>query len=271
MASICVFVPVTGHVLQPATEGRTNYTSDNHLTYSGSYFYYDGIICGENCDIYGRNCKKGICDVSGCSIANGYSVFMIKKINNSSHLVCYNPNTEMAYSAYSNYNIVSFYLDSVVCGQDCDYDGTNCRSGGLCSFATCNQNEGFTEFIRQDKTYLCYNPSKKLGYWITYFKGRKQFFYDGKRCGLNCDYNGKNCEYESGSSPMVGICNPEDCPQGYYVQQGYCRKQGSDKLLYKDKDGKFKSASVRDFKYGVQMTTGAAGYFVQGVFGAIFK
>ena len=273
---VCIWTSVTmatSNNLKQASEGKNNFTSDNPLTYvifkdNTKHFYFYGKECGENCDEYGRNCTTGSCNALDCNRKNGYTKLTTIGVGINSALVCKNPNTLLAYSAYSKFG-PNFYIDDVACGVNCNIDGTNCQSGGICNIADCNREAGYTQFIKTNngEHYICYNPNKNLGYWNTYKKGYRYFFYNGYKCGLNCDFNGKNCEYETGSNAMTGICNIDDCPSGYTIFNGYCKKPDGKKLLYKDKDGKFKNADVRDFKYGAQMGVGYMGYILGGGFG----
>ena len=64
---------------------------------------------------------------------------------------------------------------------------------------------------------------------------------------------------------MIGICNPNDCPQGYEPHCGWCKEVNGEKLIYKDKDGKFKSEKMRSAMYNIQMAGGFTVYMIKGL------
>lgn len=192
--------------------------------------------------------------VSDCNAQYGYT--QVKEIGYR-NFVCHNPNTNMSYyyskfmTSYGSTESSTFYLNGNVCGSDCDYDGKNCK-WGICNVLSCEKENGYTELEIEntkykEKHFLCHKKGTKLSYFPVNRKNTdKYFYYDGQKCGSDCDMDGRNCVYESGGLyPMVGICNPEDCPQGYVIQQGYCKNPDTNELFYKDKDGKFKSDDVR--------------------------
>ena len=117
---------------------------------------------------------------------------------------CYIPKTNLSYDKYN-----SFFSEYYYCGFDCDYDGRNCK-GGVCNIADCAK--GYTE-IKKGK---CYNP-ELLIYYEPINHNNTYFYYgdNADYCGFNCTFDGRNCR--------KGICNIEDCPDGYkYIRGGSC-------------------------------------------------
>jgi len=203
-------------------------------------------------------------DVSECNAQYGYT--QIKEIGYR-NLVCHNPNNNMSYyytkfstsrGSTENY---TFYLNGNVCGSDCDFEGKNCI-WGICNVSSCDKTHGYTELELEktnskNKLWLCRKKGTKLSYRPVNSKiAVNVFYYNGVECGSDCDMNGKNCVYEPGLYSKIGICNPEDCPKGYIIQQGYCKNPATNELFYKDKDGKFKSDDVRSKKVDKDMKNG---------------
>ena len=112
-------------------------------------FIHDGFICGKNCDINGRNCKEGVCNIKDCKLP-GYTKF--------SKSYCINPSTAFAYkydidSQKTNFYSLKKYIgyngildfnpswSSKIRKATCNSNGTNCKtikepctkSGGDCS------------------------------------------------------------------------------------------------------------------------------------------
>ena len=200
--------------------------------------------------------------VSDCKTQYGYT--QMKEIGYR-NFVCHNPNTNMSYhyskftTSHGSTESTTFYLNGNVCGTDCNYDGKNCK-WGICNITSCNLEYGYTELEpektkSQKKFPLCHKKGTKLSYRpVNSNRAVNVFYYDGMKCGSDCDMDGRNCVYEgSGLYPMIGICNPIDCPQGYTVQQGYCKNSDTNELFYKDKDGKFKSDNERSKKIDRKM------------------
>ena len=260
-----------------AVEG---FSREEPLSYSGKRFYIYGLMCGIGCDNYGRNCQKGICNVKDCDIKNGYTQLKVTgKHMSADDAICYNPKTDLAYSVYSEYNYVEFYKNNIHCGENCDIDGKNCI-WGICNVENCDIENGFTELNKEKELgffgpvkehWVCNKPSLNLSYFPTSKGTYKTFYYKEYFCGRNCDTEGKNCEYEEGSRPGIGICNPEDCPKGYEPSIGLCKKINGKKLLYKDKDGKFKNEDIRGAKQTLEMGVGFAGYIGKGLACSIFR
>lgn len=231
-----------------AREGRGNWDENNQLTYytvesnGNKVFCIKSVICGINCDEYGNNCEKGICNVQNCNAQKGYTEFEVVK-GRKDEVLCHNPTTHLSYSSYkeNNYGYTEFYKDGIHCGEDCDIDGSNCN-WGMCSVEDCHKKHGFTEFNRLYDFYVCTNPELKLSYRRT--RGiQRRFFYNGVYCGKNCGPRGKKCALVEGDmgKKHIGICNIEDCPAGYkqIVTGGMCQKENGTQIKYLDENGKF--------------------------------
>lgn len=236
---------------------------------SKNWYYKNGGVCGINCDMNGKNCEIGDC-TSLCSEKDGF----IQKNDK-----CYNPKTHLAYT--NNYDIeynklvlksVSFWLNDEYCGANCDYDGQNCSSGH-CNISSCNVQKGYTQLKlfknnKGDDKLICYNPSEKRGYF-QYSKDYKQFYVNGYRCGRNCDYDGRNCavDNEVRYGDFIGICNVQDCPNGYKIvpdvfkAHGFCGKEGKSIVLL-GADKKFHSAGKTQTLNGIK--NGVAGTVFYG-------
>ena len=234
------------------------------------YFYKNGSVCGIKCDMNGKNCEVGNC-TSVCSEKDGY----IQKNDK-----CYNPKTGLSYT--NNYEVknnkliltdVSFWVNDEYCGKNCDYLGQNCSSG-FCNIASCNIQKGYTQLkpIKNDRGrsgMLCYNPSEKRGYfqYSNGYKQFKQFYINDHRCGTNCDDDGRNCAVgsEVRYGNLIGICNVQDCPNGYKIvpdhfsAYGFCSK-GNRLTVFMGADKKFHSASKTQTVNGIK----------NGVEGAVF-
>lgn len=80
--------------------------------------------------------------------------------------------------------------------------------------------EGYTQI----KDGNCYNPNTSISYSID-----NDFYIKGKRCGEDCDFEGRNC--------TKGVCNVADCPIGYKnighdnYYLGVCVNKYGDKFL----------------------------------------
>jgi len=233
------------------------YSRELPCTFSGKRFFIYGAQCGYGCDKFGRNCEKGICNPKDCNVKNGYTSISSTGKGLNYKVVCLNKSTNMSYSVYSDYNITSFFINNIYCGENCNINGQNCKRG-LCNVNDCDIEHGFIslnlEYKRgyygtTNRHWVCHNPNRNL----SYFKNgqNKTFYYNQYVCGYNCDYQGKNCAYEE-NDDRIGICNPEDCPKGYAPETGYCKKIKGKKLLYKNKAGKFKNealkSTINDFK-----------------------
>lgn len=209
------------------------YKPNSLLSYQENEFYYDDEQCGIGCDYNGRNCTKGVCNVEDC--ITGYT--QIKKGK------CYNNKTFLSY--YDE----NFYYKDYYCGRVCNSDGSNCNEG-ICNISDCAN--GYTEIrehwftpskypiiiespvmfgtfshpslLRPEQSrFSCYNPSLNLSYSRPINK-KLVFAKDNETCGINCDYNGRNCE--------IGLCNAEDCPKGYKQYfHGACKSEKKDKVL----------------------------------------
>ena len=64
--------------------------------------------------------------------------------------------------------------------------------------------EGYTQI----KDGNCYNPNTSISYSID-----NDFYINGKRCGEDCDFEGRNC--------TKGVCNEVRGTQGLLECQGY--------------------------------------------------
>ena len=217
-------------------------------------------------------------DVSECNTKYGYTQTI--KIGRDNNLACHNPKTGISYfykkliTSYGSTESYSFFKNGKYgpeyIGSDCDFEGKNCTYDVRSDGSNCAKEYGYTEVEfekekKNDKLLLCHKKGTELSYrpvsknnaGVNIFGWTNQFYYNGLRCGLDCDMNGRNCAYDSyGNYPMTGICNPEDCPQGYVVQQGYCKNPDTNELFYKDKDGNFKSDDVRSKKLDAEMRKG---------------
>jgi len=230
------------------------------------YFYKNGGVCGVKCDMNGKNCEIGNCEIV-CNEKEGY----IQKNDK-----CYNPKTGLSY--INNYEVkgnklilksVSFWLNDEYCGENCDYTGQNCISG-ICNIASCNVQKGYNQLKaikdKKDSIMLCYNPSAQRGYYQL-ANGTKQFYVNGYKCGRNCDYDGQNCAVgnEVRYGNLIGICNVQDCPSGYKIVPdvfkvyGFCAKEGK-ATVFMGADKKFHLASKTQIFNGIK----------SGVEGAIF-
>ena len=232
------------------------------------YFYKNSGVCGIKCDMNGKNCETGNC-TSVCNEKDGYIQTNDK---------CYNPKSGLSY--VNNYEIknnklvlnnVRFWLNDEYCGENCDYLGQNCSSG-FCNVASCNIQKGYTQLKkvtdRDDSRMICYNPSEQRGYYKL-VNGQNQFYVNGYRCGYKCDYDGQNCAVESEAryGNFIGICNVQDCPNGYKIvpdyfkAHGFCAKEnGTTVLLGADK--KFHSASKTQIFKGIKNGVEGAAFFV---------
>ncbi len=111
---------------------------------------------------------------------------------------CYNPKTLLSYQNGR------FYYNDKYCGDDCDFEGRNCRYG-ICNAADCAK--GYT-FKLVNNEYMCNNSKLSLSY--TKNDSKNKFYYNDEYCGINCDFEGRNCRY--------GICNAADCAKGYTLK-----------------------------------------------------
>ena len=100
-------------------------------------FTHDEFVCGEKCDVNGRNCQKGVCNVKDC--LPGYTKFNKSYCVNPSTGFVYRYNTdeksEEEFSFYFptyvaingvteyNFNPTSSKRDAI-----CDKNGANCKS-----------------------------------------------------------------------------------------------------------------------------------------------
>ena len=167
--------------------------SKNHLTfnYHGQFYidgdYYTGVQCGQKCDLNGKNCKIGYCDINEIkkhgytekkdktdrkdySAVNGYycpwgngnfCYFMENRF--------YNPKTHIAFQNGW------FYLDDVLCGFNCDLDGKNCEKGA-CVVDFCEneyKNLGILTAGNWDTTYLI--PDKKYTKYVICHNNSKYY------------------------------------------------------------------------------------------------
>lgn len=108
-------------------------------------FWLKGDICGEDCDLDGKNCKEGICNVNNCPIEKGFTEIRQGR--------CYNPKNELSY------DFEKFYLHSTPCGKNCDWDGKNCKEG-ICNIENCPKGNGYTIFHTDGNG--CYNPNTRV-------------------------------------------------------------------------------------------------------------
>lgn len=194
-------------------------------------------------------------DISQCNKQHGYTE--IREIEYDK--LCYNPKTKISYYMSADKKYMSFYLEDIYCGYNCDFNGKNCR-WGVCNTSDCNVDKGYKlqliSINNQKKEWRCVNPETKLSYFLNKERNTRLFYYNGYSCGTNCDDDGKNCDFEESSLyPLTGICNPEDCPKNYSpAPYGYCKKNTSNRLIFKDKEGKFRSKAVKSAKLGVQLS-----------------
>ena len=105
----------------------------------------------------------------------------------------------------------------------------------------CPENKGYKAL--NDR--ICYNSATRLSYFVANELGERFFSKNNVQCGVNCDYDGRNCSR--------GICSLEDCAKdkGYTElileeknQRGFCYapKIGLsytiyDKIKYYDRNG----------------------------------
>ena len=135
------------------------YNSHTGISYNSSImiFYKDGVFCGYHCNFDGKNCSTGYCNADNCNKENGYT--QLTKINDK--IYCYNPKTSLAYTSSDISEDIGgdkvFYYNNEKCGYSCDFDGRNCKYGGVCNILDCNTKKGYSE-IKKGK---CYNPSTK--------------------------------------------------------------------------------------------------------------
>jgi len=201
-------------------------------------------------------------NVSDCNVKYGYT--QIKEIGYH-NFVCHNPDTDISYyyskfsTSHGSTGNYTFYLNGNICGTDCDFNGQNCK-WGICNISNCDTKNGYTELELEktnskNKLWICHKKDTNLSYRpVNTNSATNVFYYDGLKCGIDCDMNGKNCAYDSGGLyPMTGICNSEDCPKGHTIQQGYCKNPDTKELFYKDIDGKFKSDDARSKKVDQEM------------------
>ena len=236
-------------------------------------FYKNDRVCGIKCDMNGKNCETGNC-ASVCSEKDGY----IQKNDK-----CYNPKTGLSY--VSNYEVknnklilnnVRFWFNDAYCGENCDYLGQNCSSG-FCNISSCNVQKGYTQLKtikdRNDNKLICYNPSAQRGYY-QFANGNKQFYVNGYKCGLNCDYDGRNCAVESEAryGHFIGICYVQDCPNGYKIvpdnhfkAHGFCAKENG-ATVFMGADKKFHSASKTQTLNGIKNGVEGAVFFSKWLF-----
>ena len=109
--------------------------------------------CGHHCDLDGRNCKVGVCNVEDCPKDKGYTKLQQGDGYIWSYFRCYNPKTKISYEE-SDSGVTSFYLNGKECGRGCDYEGKNCKSG-VCNIKDCPIDKGYTQI----KDRECYNPN----------------------------------------------------------------------------------------------------------------
>lgn len=196
------------------------------------YFYKDGIYCGNNCDYDGKNCQKGFCNVNNCNKEKGYTQLI--KINDKyENMYCYNPKTHLAYRSNDIAESIGgdkvFYYNNEKCGYSCDFDGKNCRYGGVCNISDCDTLKGYTE-IKDGK---CYNPLTNVsapkcdaGYeynvakkecknpktGLSYFANMTQkslYYKDGIYCGKLCDVD--KCAKDKGYTQLKVVDNSMAC------------------------------------------------------------
>ena len=100
---------------------KTDYGKNKNFYTSAFPSYY----CGKNCDLDGRNCKVGFCNVKDC--APGYQL---------KGIYCLNPAISIAYDREKKYYVYLIEQQWVgkkeifaQCGQYCDFQGKNCQIG----------------------------------------------------------------------------------------------------------------------------------------------
>ena len=172
----------------------------------GDLFYNQGKYCGLGCDLDGKNCTQGVCNILDCPREKGYTEI---KYNNA-HGICYNPTTKLSYDKEK------FYNQDKYCGSGCDLDGKNCTQG-FCNIFECAKEKGYTELLDGK---LCYNPKTGFAYQNAVDEKTKKsgyhFYYKdmGISCGAWCDINGKNClsTYPNGYAKATFF---DLIPQGY--------------------------------------------------------
>ena len=209
------------------------YNPETHLRYdtggAGEYFFLFNVGCGSDCNLDGTNCKKGNCSEKEIR-AHGYTQIKENKQadNDYRRYTFYNPKTHLAYFYYFN-GVNEFYLNGIPCGESCDIDGKNCKSGN------CNEKEikdnGYTEI----KSGKFYNPNTKLSF------SSKDFYIDEKWCGKDCNIDGTNCK--------SGVCNVKECENGYTeIKDNMCYNPKIN-LSYKPGKGSLSSLFYINDKY----------------------
>ena len=197
---------------------------NNHNTMV--FFYKDGVYCGYNCNLDGTNCKNGFCNVNRCNREKGYTQ-LIKIDDKYEEMYCYNPKIYLAYRSSDIAESIGgdkvFYYNNEKCGYSCDFDGKNCRYGGVCNISDCDRTKGYTE-IKKGK---CYNPATKIsvpkcdeeyeynvakemcqntktGLSYSVSMTQKGLFYkDGVFCGKLCDVD--SCAKAKGFTQMKAV------------------------------------------------------------------
>lgn len=122
-----------GRCYNPQTEIQYK-KHENEVT-----FWLKGDICGKDCDLDGKNCIEGICNVNNCPIDKGFTEIRRGR--------CYNPKNELSY------DFEKFYLYNTPCGKDCDWDGKNCKEG-ICNIENCKLDSSFFEVKATIKIFL---------------------------------------------------------------------------------------------------------------------
>ena len=220
------FEPVT-HKINDTTNEKLCYNKQTGLSYNikkdaitnqKKYnFFKDWWYCGTNCNFDGTNCNKdGLCSETNCNQKEGYTQLKYIKGKGQS---CYNPNTKMAYYGKT------YFLNDKKCGYDCNYDGKNCKKGA-CFSEYCNAQKGYTQIKELEKSYGCYNPDTRISY-----DADKIFYLDSEKCGVGCDFDGKNCN-NGESCVITDICN---AAKGYtQIKSGRCYNPQT-QISYEDK------------------------------------
>lgn len=164
------------------------YNSQTKLSFNGRTFYLNGLFCGYACNLDGKNCETGFCNVEECS--KGFEIKDGK---------CYNSQTHLAYDKNGNffrrYKTRYKWGEFALCGNGCDLDGKNCNKG-VCHVDDCKEGYKNLNYVvirnLSDSILIVLEPRKSTIMCRNNFKTKG---YDVSEPGKMINFSFKSVEY----------------------------------------------------------------------------
>ena len=168
----------------------------------GIHCWKNGLLCGTQCTDYNGNgdtctdcqtqftCPDGMTETTYIYASDKKEYNACRKEN----LVCLNNAAQTC------------YLSDKRCGEQCDPDGQNCRTGA-CTAQDANCPNGFVYALNpyySGNIYGCTSYSQNLS--CVYINGTYRCYKNGSVCGSGCSLDGTGC--------TTGVCAAADCPNG---------------------------------------------------------